>query len=221
MFYSFTNLVATAYARRMGNSLPALEPKQQRSIETRRRLLDAAVAELLENGYGKVTTVSVARRAQVTRGAQQHHFPNKDVLVFEAVRHLARRQSEELHAQIVALPEGKSRIARALDLVYAQFAGPLFAAMFELSLAARHEPPLKNLVAGEEQGMSKTIHNLSREVFGPDALRSPNFAARWAAALATIRGLAVLRILGHSERSLQRQWRFARGQIIASLAEPT
>lgn len=197
---------------------PALPPQQQRSIETRRRLLDAAVTELLENGYGKVTTVSVARRASVTRGAQQHHFPNKDVLVAEAVRHLARRQSDELRSQITALPRGRNRVANALDLMYAQFAGPLFAAMFELSLAARHEPALRDLVMEEEQGMSKTVHDLGRELFG-DALRSADFAARWAVALSTIRGLAVLRMLGHSERSLQRQWRLARAQIIASLAE--
>ncbi|MCW3041150.1 MAG: transcriptional regulator TetR family [Solirubrobacterales bacterium] len=201
----------------MANPLPALAPQQQRSIETRRRLLDAAVAELLENGYGRVTTVSVARRAQVTRGAQQHHFPNKDVLVAEAVRHLARRQSEELRDQIAALRHGKTRIANALDLVYAQYAGPLFAAMFELSLAARHDPALADLVLEEERRMSKTVHDLGREVFGADALRSPDFAARWATGLSTIRGLAVLRMLGHSERSLQRQWRFARAQILASL----
>ncbi|WP_354698486.1 putative HTH-type transcriptional regulator [Paraconexibacter sp. AEG42_29] len=203
----------------MAAPLPALEPQQQRSIETRRRLLDAAVEELLENGYGKVTTVSVARRAQVTRGAQQHHFPNKDVLVAEAVRHLARRQSDELAAQLAALRQGKARVANALDLIYAQYGGPLFAAMFELSLAARHEPALRDLVREEEQGMAGTVHALGRVIFGPAALRSADFAARWAAALSTIRGIAVLRILGHSERALQRQWRFARGQIVAALSQ--
>jgi AcrR family transcriptional regulator len=202
----------------MDHPLPALEPQQRRSIETRRRLLDAAVAELLENGYGKVTTVSVARRAQVTRGAQQHHFPNKDVLVAEAVQHLARRQGEELAGQLAALPRGKHRVANALDLVYAQYGGPLFAAMFELSLAARHEPALVDLVRDEEQKMSATVIDLGREVFGPEALGSPDFAVRWAVALATIRGLAVLRMLGHSERAQQRQWRFARAQIVADLS---
>jgi AcrR family transcriptional regulator len=202
----------------MAAPLPSLEPQQQRSIETRRRLLDAAVAELLENGYAKVTTVSVARRAQVTRGAQQHHFPNKDVLVVEAVRHLARRQSQELHEQIAALPRGKRRVANALDLVYGQYAGPLFAAMFELSLAARHEPALRDLVKEEERGMSQTVHDLAREDFGEDALRSADFATRWAVALSTIRGLGALRMLGHSERSPQRQWLLARAQIIDSLA---
>ena len=197
---------------------PALAPQQQRSIDTRRRLLDAALAELLENGYAKVTTVSVARRAQVTRGAQQHHFSSKEILVAEAVHHLARRQSEELQAQIAALPRGKRRFADALDLIYGQFAGPLFGAIFELSLVSRHEPALRELVRGEEHSMSKTIHDIERELFGGEALRDAAFSAHWAAALTMIRGLAVLRILGHSERSLQRQWRFARSQIIESLA---
>lgn len=199
-------------------SPPLLEPQQQRSVATRRRLLDAAAAELLENGYGAVTTVSVARRAQVTRGAQQHHFPNKEVLVAEAVRHLVRRHCEELEAQLAALPRGSSRTTDALDLVYAQFRGPVFTAMFELSLAARHEPALRDVVAAEEAAMAQKVYDVGREVLGPDALMTPDFTANWLTALSTIRGLAVLGILGHSERALERQWRFAREQIIANLA---
>lgn len=201
----------------MADSPPLLEPQQQRSMATRRRLLDAAVAELLENGYGAVTTVSVARRAQATRGAQQHHFPDKEALVAEAVRHLCRRHCEELEQRLAALPRGKRRTTDALDLVYDQFRGPVFAAMIELSLAARHEPGLRDLVAAEETAMARRVYDIGREVVGPEVQGTPDFVANWLAALSTIRGLAVLRVLGHSERALARQWRFARGQIVANL----
>jgi hypothetical protein len=110
-------------------------------------------------------------------------------------------------------------VAVTMLVIYAQYGGPLFAAMFELSLAARHEPALADLVMDEEQGMAGTVHALGREIFEPDALKSAELAARWAVALSTIRGIAVLQILGHSKRALQRQWRFARGQIIDSLVE--
>lgn len=203
----------------MALPLPVPQPKQQRSVATRRRLLDAAVAELIDNGYAAVTTTGVARRAGATRGAQQHHFPNKELLVAEAIKHLARISSEEMTAEIAGLPKGKGRMADALDLVYARYAGPLFVSVFELSLAARHDPALQEIVASEEEAMAKTIYGIGREILGAEALRSADTAARWSAALSLIRGIAILRVLGHSERALQRQWRFARSQIITGLTE--
>jgi AcrR family transcriptional regulator len=205
------------YAAPVAGPTPLLEPQQQRSARTRRRLLDAAVAELLENGLGAVTTVSVARRAVATRGAQQHHFPDKETLLAEAVRHLCRRHTEELERRLAALPRGRRRTTDALDLVYETFCGPVFAAMLELSLAARHEPALAEIVAAEEAAMAATFHDVGRDVAGPDAPPTPEFAATWLAAVSTIRGLAVLRILGHPERAVARQWRFARAQIIEHL----
>src|SRR3954465_3588808 len=47
----------------------ASEPKQARAHATRRRLLDAAVEELLEHGYVGLTTQAVARRAGASPGA--------------------------------------------------------------------------------------------------------------------------------------------------------
>ncbi len=51
--------------------------QEERSAETRRRLLDATVACLFERGYAGTTTTELARRAGVSRGAQMHHFPKK------------------------------------------------------------------------------------------------------------------------------------------------
>lgn len=199
--------------------MAVLEPQQQRSIATQQRVLDAVVAELLENGYNSVTTVRIAARARVTRGAQQHHFPNREALVAEAVRHMARRHATELEQEISRLPEGRRRVADALDLVYAQYSGRRFAAMFELSLAARNEPFLRDIVDEEEQQTGRTVYDIGRAVFGAEALNSSDFATRWAVALSTIRGLAVLRMLGHSEASLTRQWALTRDHLIRSLRQ--
>ena len=47
--------------------------QEERSAETRGRLLDATVACLHEFGYAGTTTTEIARRAGVSRGAQVHH----------------------------------------------------------------------------------------------------------------------------------------------------
>src|SRR3954466_4140257 len=115
----------------------AAEPKQARAHATRRRLLDAAVGELVEHGYVGLTTPGVARRAGVSRGAQQNYFPHKSTLVAEAVRHLGVRQLEELRERVDAVPRGPARVQAGLDILYEQYSGPLFAAVVEMTLGAR------------------------------------------------------------------------------------
>src|SRR5579871_4408503 len=90
-------------------------PKQARALATRQRLLDAAVDELLDRGYAGLTTPAVARRAGVSRGAQQNYFHNKAALVVAAVRHLAARQLGELRDQLADVPNGPKRVKAGLD----------------------------------------------------------------------------------------------------------
>jgi AcrR family transcriptional regulator len=194
-----------------------LEPKQARSHATRRRLLDAAVQVLVEDGYAGISASTIARRAGVSRGAQQHHFANRQTLVIEAVRHMSARELDLLHQRIAELPHGESRVTGALDFIFEMYSGTFFAAILELSLAARRDPELKAAIAEEERSMSLTVQQLGVEILGDDMSADPELGHRWTTAIATIRGLAVLRLLRHSKETIERQWRFARGEIVESL----
>jgi AcrR family transcriptional regulator len=191
----------------------ASEPKQARAHATRGRLLDAAVAELVERGYPGLTTAAVARRAGVSRGAQQNYFPHKTTLVAAAVRHLAERQIEELREHVSAAPHGRARVQACLDILFEQYSGPLFAAVVELSLAARVDAELREVVEIEERNISRTMQQTARDIFGDD------FPAdqRWATVLSGVRGLALLKLLGHSAATVDRQWIATRRQLLELL----
>jgi AcrR family transcriptional regulator len=201
----------------LGAERPA--PQQARALETRRRLLDAAVDELLDHGYGGLTTPGVAARAGVSRGAQQNHFPRKIELVAEAVRHLAHRQQVELTEQLRGVPIGPSRTAAGLDVLFDQYSGRLFAAVIELSLAARGDPELAAVIATEERSISLSLQETAAAIFGADALKDHARAALWSTVLSTIRGLALLKLLGHTPSAVDRQWRTTRGQLLGLLGE--
>lgn len=123
--------------------------QEERSAETRRRLLDATVACLYECGYSGTTTTEIATRAGVSRGAQLHHFPKKDELVVSALEHvLVLRLTELAHA--VAEPPPGNREARLLlliDKMWPIFKGPTFYAWLELVVASRTDPALNEAVA--------------------------------------------------------------------------
>jgi AcrR family transcriptional regulator len=49
----------------------------QRSTETRERILRAAAAEILADGYASASLSSIAARLGLTKGALAYHFPSK------------------------------------------------------------------------------------------------------------------------------------------------
>lgn len=197
----------------MATTPDSIRPKQARSQATRRRLLDAAVEELMDRGYARLTTQSVAARAGVSRGAQQHHFPHKTTLVAEAVRHLATLQLEELHATADGGRNDRADVERALDRLYDVYSGSLFTSMLELTLAARGDAELAALVEPVDRQVSRDVQEHGAELFGDAAAALPDFDLRLRHALSTIRGLALLRFLGRPKRATDQQWRFTRAEL--------
>jgi len=56
---------------------PKRGTQDERRRATQEAILKAAVALLVEEGYAKFSTISVAKRAGVSRGARENHFaPN-------------------------------------------------------------------------------------------------------------------------------------------------
>ena len=62
--------------------------QDEKSAETRRRLLEAAICCVIEFGYANTAGSEIAERAGLSRGAQLYHFPTKEELFAKAVEHL-------------------------------------------------------------------------------------------------------------------------------------
>lgn len=60
---------------------PRKQPRQQRSAETRQRILDAAARVFAEYGYSKGTTNRIAAAADMSIGSLYQYFPNKDAIL--------------------------------------------------------------------------------------------------------------------------------------------
>lgn len=177
--------------------------QEERSAETRARLLDATLACLIDVGYARTTTTMVADRAGVSRGAQVHHFPTKAELVVSAVAHLAARQARELRERAARLPAGGNRLARLLDLVWESFSGPLFYAALELWVAARTDAELHGCVVRFERNLGRGMAELWREVAG-DLAEAARFGAVLELTLHLVRGMALQKILREDDAARRR-----------------
>ena len=181
-----------------------------RRAETRAALLEATVECLVTHGYARTTTGRIAELAGVSRGAQIPYFRTRAELVGAAVAHLAEQRADAVHAHFAA---GPVSVARALDVLWEEHQGRLFDAAAELWIAARTDPELRKSLRRAEREVMKTIGREAEAALGEIA-RRPGFAEDLAFALATIRGLALLRISdGGSGRAADGLWEKVRERL--------
>ena len=200
----------------MSTQIPTRRPprrtQQERSASTRAALLDATIACLLELGYEQTTTLRVAERAGLSRGAHTHHFQTRPALVAAAIEEMAQRRSAEISAELARLPRGEARVARALDLFWRWYTSPLFYAFVDLAAAARTDEDLRASLAPVERELARTTLLIAREMFAEDK-DDGTLDPLIGMTLATIRGLALLPLLQPPGRSAGVQWRFARERL--------
>lgn len=176
--------------------------QEERSSATREKLLDATVECLIELGYGGTTTTEIVRRAGVSRGAQVHHFRTKAELVRSAVAHLATKREQELRSEFATLRRGD--VSGAIDLLWSGYAGPLFAAVLELIVAARTDDELASVFADLQLDVQSTIERFCRAVFGDDVVRRVSFRNGLALTMNLMHGLALSRMAGADANELDR-----------------
>jgi len=183
----------------------ARRTQEERSAETRARLLDATIESLVAVGYASTTTTGVCERAGVSRGAQVHHFPRKQDLVVAAVAHLAAQHVPVLRARAAALPPDAKgdRLGAVIDLVAETFGGPLFTAALELWIAARTDAELHGALIPFERGAGRGLVQLWREIAG-DLAEHPRFDAVLELTMHIARGMALQKILRSDDGARRR-----------------
>jgi len=177
-----------------GRAVKTRRTNQERSATTRAAILDATIEQLAEHGYGRTTTVEVAERAGVSRGALVHHFSTRFDLVLAALEHLCERRLEELEAGIARLSATEDRPSAFVDLMWSTFEGPLFTAQLELWMAARADPELFARLYPLERGFGKRLSELCGEALGDGAGTFYELTKH------LMRGMAVERLLKADER---------------------
>jgi AcrR family transcriptional regulator len=179
-------------------------PPQARSVATRSALLDAALESLVENGYAATTTIETARRAGVSRGAQLHHFPTKAELLTAAVEHLLERRLAEFRALLDRIDPARDQLDAALDLLWAMFTGPAFAAWVELWVAARTDAELATSVIEMDVRFTDESRAMFLELFPRAEGADPSlYDIGRDFAFALMSGVALQRLVPRGQRPAQ------------------
>ena len=148
--------------------------QQERSTETRARLLDAAFGCLLDAGYGATTVGAVQQRAGVARGTLLHHFPTRSALMAGVVEDVVERRLALVSPPGAATGEGAQRTwDEIVDLVWHELQGPAFAVALELWVAARTDEALREALLPLQEKIFRTVHRGVTSLVGEDHPRAP------------------------------------------------
>jgi len=107
---------------------------------TRRRVLDAAIESILENGYYQTSSNEIARRAGVTWGALQHQFGTREALLLEVVNdRWVRLQHTVANAEIGG-ETLEERLHAVLKVLSDHYGTPEHLAHIQILLDLTHNP---------------------------------------------------------------------------------
>ncbi|WP_185906475.1 TetR/AcrR family transcriptional regulator [Marinobacter sp. NP-6] len=106
--------------------------QEQRRESTRKQILTAAISLLQEKGYAGFRINEVAEKAQVSRGAQTHHFPTKESLLLAALDQVYSDVREDTLSTIRSLGADSDLIAALFQNAERFFLGPNFSMALSL-----------------------------------------------------------------------------------------
>jgi AcrR family transcriptional regulator len=177
--------------------MATLTRKEQRE-QTRERLLDAAMAVLVEHGYAGTTTQRVQERVGVSRGALLHHFGSKAELFAAAVHHIADMRIADIEAVAERVGDGPGSLRKIVFAMHESMTGAAFQAAMELWTASRTDHDLRDALLPAERRLGRAL----REVFDRTARIDDPETARieFEALLALLRGLELGRIMRQDDK---------------------
>ncbi|CDP88112.1 MULTISPECIES: TetR/AcrR family transcriptional regulator [Mycolicibacterium] len=175
------------------------QPQNENGIATHQRIIEAAVEVLAGRGWRQASIAEVAARAQVTRGAVQHHFKDRDGLFTASIQHildLRIRQIETLADNSYASGERTREIVHTIVELHQ---GPIFKATLQLCIAAADIPTLMPRIAAMEMEIGTRGFWAVIDLLGLDG-HDRTVRATVQAFLDTARGLGLAGMLNDDTR---------------------
>lgn len=137
----------------------------RKSEATRNQIISAAIHCIVESSYSNTTTMKIAEKAGLSRGAMLHHFPSKIDIIRAVVEYLHEKRLHAFRRSVQELPEGQDRVRLAVRSYWEHVNHPLYIAIFELSVAARTDDELSDILIPAQRAFDRAWYETAREVF--------------------------------------------------------
>ncbi len=175
---------------RTAKSKPKPRTQAERSANTQKRILQAAIDCLHQTGFSATSTVAVADLAGVSRGAMLHQYPSKNDMMAAVLEFVYEQQSAYYRRVLNKIDDPAERLVALPRAAWKAFRSPAGVAQMEIFLAARSDPDLKAIVRDRNRRVDAEsklgIAYLARDAGITD---KKVVDAMWALGVSTLRGL--------------------------------
>jgi AcrR family transcriptional regulator len=133
----------------------------EKSARMRKRILEATLDCIYEDGFNNASTTEIVKRAGVSRGAMLHHFPTKEILIATAIEKLLKDEIADIRKRAIAYAEGQQTIDDFVDYLWTRFSGRLFMITIDFLSSARTDEKLRDAVIP----VSLNFHDALNEIW--------------------------------------------------------
>lgn len=138
-----------------------------KSAATRTAAIEAAIECLIKTGYARTSTIEIAKRANLSRGAMIHHFPTKRRLLDAIVEYIIAERIRQFTDAMrnSALTEADRREQKGIDVYWEHLNSRLFIAFHELVVASRTDPQLARALRAANARFEREWHKALKDLF--------------------------------------------------------
>jgi AcrR family transcriptional regulator len=171
--------------------------------QTRARIVAAAIDLLHRHGYAATTTILVAERAAVSRGALLHHFPEKSSLMAGVVQAAYEADAAFYRRALSAAITPVERVDLLVESAWIRFKSPDGIAQVEVWQASRSDPELAAVVLPvHQENVRRSTEGMHRILAEAAPIRPEQSRSLLIFTVAALRGLAMQLALGTPEADL-------------------
>lgn len=181
--------------------------QQQRSEETRDKLVAATFDLICKHGAASFTTAKVAEAAGLTRGAIQYHFEKPNDLLREVIVKVVHSLSKQIEDADLSNLDKETRLNKLVDLYWEGYRSDTYIVFIELTVRGRLDPEFSQIINEAleilEQERDEQWLNLFADYAQTDAEKLD-----WRALLlVNLRGLALKQMFSDSTEEVENIYR--------------
>jgi AcrR family transcriptional regulator len=202
-----------AAPRRSRDAATARRTQAERTATTRRRLIDAAIESLAEQGYAATSSTVVAERAGVSRGALFYNFPTKGEFMLAVLDDIYRQNLAQVLGAMEGRPFDRAFLLDLVELTWPIIAGARGVAMLQIMLGGASDPEVRPRLPEQMRRIDDLTAQTLRERGGLGPRAGQLVAQAVRVHVSSARGLALQLITGASglaelqpERDLMRRY---------------
>jgi AcrR family transcriptional regulator len=137
----------------------------RKSQATREQIISATINCIIDHGYSHTTTMKIAEKAGLSRGATLHHFPAKMDIIRATVDHLHQKRLQAFRRSIKDLPKGADMVHLTVQSYWAHVNHPIYVVFFELSVVARTNAELRNILRPAQLAFDEEWYRTACDLF--------------------------------------------------------